>query len=92
MTATTHAMNNGFETWVFTITGDLATCDKINEAGAIVRDAAVTTREEARKMWADAFRLAPMVKGYLAPETCTIYPEYAYVQDEADEPMPFGVA
>lgn len=92
--ATTHTMNNGEDTWVFTIDGEAATCVKINQAGRIIREKEITTRQQARDYWATAFRLAPnfMAKGSVMPATCTIYPEYALMQDEADEPLPFGVA
>lgn len=91
--ATIHTMNNGTDTWVFTITGDAATVEKINAGGVIVKEQNVTTTEEARKFWELGFQLCPhlMRKGSVMPATCTIRPEYAYVQDEADEPMPFGV-
>tara|TARA_Y100000015_G_scaffold40791_1_gene46117 strand:- start:16 stop:297 length:282 start_codon:yes stop_codon:yes gene_type:complete len=92
--ANTFCMNNGEDTWIFTVNGEAATCEKINAAGHIIKDFAITTREQAREMWATAFRLAPnfMAKGSVMPATCTIYPEYAYIQDEADQPLPFAVA
>ena len=97
MTTTTHFMNNGFDTWVFTITGDQAIVEKINDAGVIIRETIrgeyITTREQARKFWADGFRLASMMRqGSIIPATCEIHPEYAYCEDEADEPMAFGWA
>lgn len=86
-------MNNGFDTWIFTINGDAAKVEKATEYGVIITEKKITTREQARKFWADGFRLASMMrKGSVMPATCTIYPEYAYVQDEADKPLPFGVA
>jgi len=90
---TIHTMNNGTDTWVFTITGNAATVEKINCGGVIVKEQNVSTREEARKFWELGFRLCPnlMRKGSVMPATCTIHPEFAYVMDEADEPMPFGV-
>jgi hypothetical protein len=93
-TAAFYTMNNGQDTWMFTINGDAATCEKINCAGVIVTEKEITTTEAAREMWATAFRIAPafMRKGNAMPAACTIYPEYAYVQDEADQPMPFGIA
>lgn len=93
MTAKTYAMNNGEDTWVFTINGETAQVEKINCAGVIITIKKITTREQARKFWADGFRLCPhlMRQGDITPATCEIYPEYAYVMDEADEPMPFGV-
>jgi hypothetical protein len=93
MQTTIHAMNNGFDTWIFTINGDAAKVEKVNNGGVIVTEKEITTREQARKFWADGFRVASMMrKGSVMPAACTIRPEYAYVQDEADEPMPFGVA
>jgi hypothetical protein len=92
MTTATHTMNNGFDTWIFAITGDQATVEKVNDAGVITTERKITTREQARKFWADGFRLASMMRqGSVIPATCTIHPEYAYCEDEADEPMPFGV-
>lgn len=91
--ATTIAtMNNGEDTWFFFVTGETAEVIKANVAGVIVKEE-VKTRTEARKFWADAFRLAAMMRrGSVMPATCEIHPEYAYCQDEADEPMAFGVA
>lgn len=71
-TTTTAFMNNGEETWMFTITGDAAEVLKINAAGVIVKEKEITTREEARKFWALAFKLAPMAKGNLMPLACDI--------------------
>jgi len=91
--ANTFCMNNGFDTWIFTINGDAAKVEKATEHGVIITEKKITTREQARKFWADGFRLAStMRKGSVMPATCTIYPEYAYIQDEADQPLPFGVA
>lgn len=94
MTATTYCMNNGEETWVFTINGDAAKVEKVNDHGVIIKEKDITTVEQAREFWALGFKLCPhlMRKGSVMPLSCIIYPEYAYVQDEADEPMPFGVA
>lgn len=94
-TTTTHMMNNGEDTWVFFIAGESATVLKFNCAGVEstgATESAITTRQQARDFWALAFKLgATMAKGSAMPQACTIYPEYTYVQDEADEPMPFGV-
>tara|TARA_Y100000289_G_C3853278_1_gene114676 strand:+ start:328 stop:612 length:285 start_codon:yes stop_codon:yes gene_type:complete len=94
MTATTYCMNNGTDTWIFTVKGDAATVEKVNCGGVIVKEKDITTVEQAREFWALGFKLCPhlMRQGTVMPATCTIRPEYAYVQDEADEPMPFGVA
>lgn len=93
MTTTTHCMNNGTDTWIFAITGDAATVEKINCGGVVVKEKDITTVQQARDFWKLGFKLCPtlMRKGSVMPATCTIRPEYAYVQDEADEPMPFGV-
>ena len=93
MTATTIAtMNNGEDTWFFFVTGEAAEVLKVNASGVIVTEE-TKTRQEAREFWATAFRLGATIRrGSVMPATSTIYPEYAYVQDEADEPMAFGVA
>lgn len=95
MTATTAFMNNGEDTWVFTVDGDAAQVLKFNCAGVESTsgsERAITTRQQAREFWATAFRVAAcMAKGSAMPATSTIWPEYALVQDEADEPLPFGV-
>lgn len=96
MATTTAYMNNGEDTWMFLVTGESAQVLKFNCAGVectSVTERAITTRQQARDFWALAFRLGScMAKGNAMPATSTIYPEYAYVQDEADEPMPFGVS
>ena len=92
MTTTTYCMNNGEDTWIFTIDGDAAKVEKVNDHGVIITEKEITTREQARDFWALGFRLsATMRKGSVMPLSCIIYPEYAYVQDEADKPMAFGV-
>lgn len=87
---TTAFMNNGEDTWMFTIVGESAEVLKINLAGVITKEHDIANRQQAREFWATAFRVAPMSRGSLIPSACIIYPEYAYVQDEADEPLPFG--
>ena len=74
MATTTHTMNNGEDTWVFTIAGEAATCVKVNSLGVIIREKEITTREQAREYWATAFRLAPnfMAKGSVMPASCDI--------------------
>ena len=95
MTYTTAFMNNGEDTWVFTINGDAAqvlkfNCVGVDSTGADER--AITTRQQAREFWALAFRVAPcMAKGSAMPSASTIWPEYALIQDEADQALPFGV-
>jgi hypothetical protein len=90
--ATVATMNNGEDTWFFFITGQVAEIVKVNDAGVIVTEE-TKTRDEARQFWATAFRLAAtMRRGSVMPATSEIYPEFAYCQDEADEPMAFGIA
>ena len=93
MTTNTYCMNNGTDTWIFTITGDAAKVEKVNDHGVIITEKEITTRQQAREFWEMGFKLCPalMRVGSVMPATCTIHPEYAYVQDEADEPMLFGV-
>ena len=91
--ANTFFMNNGEETWIFTIDGDAAKVEKANDHGVIITEKGITTREEARKFWALGFSLSStMRKESVMPTSCIIYPEYAYIQDEADQPLPFAVA